>query len=147
MNHAKSVKTFVQRQIINAWCMYDWGSSAFSTTIEAAVLPVFFGQADACVVDASSFQVMCELNPQIGKILEVERHSQPYLETVICIHDRFERNRETLIEGLRGLHEEANGRQILLVFKIARLVPFYVDAVESVRELHPARTGMEVAAR
>ncbi|MBN2393723.1 MAG: MFS transporter [Anaerolineae bacterium] len=42
MNQAKSVKTFVQRQIINAWCMYDWGSSAFSTTIEAAVLPVFF---------------------------------------------------------------------------------------------------------
>ncbi len=42
MNHAKSAKTFVQRQIINAWCMYDWGSSAFSTTIEAAVLPAFF---------------------------------------------------------------------------------------------------------
>ncbi|MFN2111473.1 MAG: MFS transporter [Anaerolineae bacterium] len=42
MNQAKSAKAFVQRQIINAWCMYDWGSSAFSTTIEAAVLPVFF---------------------------------------------------------------------------------------------------------
>ncbi len=27
---------------INAWCMYDWGSSAFSTTVEAAVLPVYF---------------------------------------------------------------------------------------------------------
>jgi len=42
MNHAESAKTFVQRQIINAWCMYDWGNSAFVTTIEAAVLPVFF---------------------------------------------------------------------------------------------------------
>ncbi len=31
------------RKIVNAWCMYDWGSSAFSTTIESAVLPVYFG--------------------------------------------------------------------------------------------------------
>ena len=31
------------RKIVNAWCMYDWGSSAFSTTAEAAVLPVYFG--------------------------------------------------------------------------------------------------------
>jgi UMF1 family MFS transporter len=30
------------KKIINAWCMYDWGSSAFSTTVEAAVLPVYF---------------------------------------------------------------------------------------------------------
>ncbi|MEJ5309799.1 MAG: MFS transporter [Anaerolineae bacterium] len=42
MNHTESAKAFVQRQIINAWCLYDWGSSAFSTTVEAAVLPVFF---------------------------------------------------------------------------------------------------------
>ncbi|MBN1486493.1 MAG: MFS transporter [Anaerolineae bacterium] len=30
------------QKIVNAWCMYDWGSSAFSTTIEAAVLPAYF---------------------------------------------------------------------------------------------------------
>ncbi len=42
MNPIKSTKDFVHQQMINAWCMYDWGSSAFSTTIEAAVLPAFF---------------------------------------------------------------------------------------------------------
>jgi UMF1 family MFS transporter len=35
------------KKIINAWCMYDWGSSAFSTTVEAAVLPVYFEQVVA----------------------------------------------------------------------------------------------------
>lgn len=35
------------KRIINAWCMYDWGSSAFSTTVEAAVLPVYFEQVVA----------------------------------------------------------------------------------------------------
>jgi len=40
-----NVKSAADRQyqkIVNAWCMYDWGSSAFSTTAEAAVLPVYF---------------------------------------------------------------------------------------------------------
>ena len=32
------------RKIVNAWCMYDWGSSAFSTTVESAVLPAYFEQ-------------------------------------------------------------------------------------------------------
>jgi UMF1 family MFS transporter len=32
----------IYTQVVNAWCMYDWGSSAFSTTVEAAVLPVYF---------------------------------------------------------------------------------------------------------
>jgi len=35
------------KRAVNAWCMYDWGSSAFSTTIEAAVLPVYFEQVVA----------------------------------------------------------------------------------------------------
>ncbi len=35
------------KRITNAWCMYDWGSSAFSTTAEAAVLPVYFEQVVA----------------------------------------------------------------------------------------------------
>jgi UMF1 family MFS transporter len=47
MKFLESTKTYTKKQIINAWCMYDWGSSAFSTTIEAAVLPVFFSSVIA----------------------------------------------------------------------------------------------------
>lgn len=35
------------RRTVNAWCLYDWGSSGFSTTVEAAVLPVYFEQVVA----------------------------------------------------------------------------------------------------
>ncbi len=41
------VKEYTYKQIVNAWCLYDWGNSAFSTTVEAAVLPVFFAQVVA----------------------------------------------------------------------------------------------------
>jgi UMF1 family MFS transporter len=32
-----------RRKIVNAWCMYDWANSAFSTTILAAVFPIYYG--------------------------------------------------------------------------------------------------------
>ena len=32
----------LHKRTVNAWCLYDWGNSAFSTTVEAAVLPVYF---------------------------------------------------------------------------------------------------------
>ncbi|MGC9399278.1 MAG: MFS transporter [Anaerolineae bacterium] len=35
---------FTHKQMTNAWCFYDWGSSAFSTTVESAVLPTYFGE-------------------------------------------------------------------------------------------------------
>jgi len=43
----KSQARHTYAQIVNAWCLYDWGSSAFSTTVEAAVLPIYFEQVVA----------------------------------------------------------------------------------------------------
>ena len=47
----------IYNRIVNAWCMYDWGSSAFSTTIEAAVLPVYFGQVVAASLPGNTATV------------------------------------------------------------------------------------------
>lgn len=35
------------RKLINSWSMYDWGKSAFETTIMAAVLPVYYSSVAA----------------------------------------------------------------------------------------------------
>ncbi len=43
----------VYSRVVNAWCMYDWGSSGFSTTVEAAVLPVYFEQVVAAGLAAN----------------------------------------------------------------------------------------------
>jgi hypothetical protein len=90
---------------------------------------------------------MQELNPQLGRSLKIQRRSPPYLETLICIHRDYEKTRTDLIEGLASLHEEANGRQILMVFKIDRLLPYYEEALSSVRELCHSDQGNEVAVR
>ncbi|MGC9358604.1 MAG: MFS transporter, partial [Anaerolineae bacterium] len=77
-----SIKKYTYSQIINAWCLYDWGSSAFSTTIEAAVLPVFFEQVIAAdlpnnlatsywgYVNSASLLVAAILAPILGSIAD-----------------------------------------------------------------------------
>jgi UMF1 family MFS transporter len=39
---AKPAKSYSYRQIVNAWCMYDWANSAFATSILAVILPTYF---------------------------------------------------------------------------------------------------------
>ncbi len=49
----KDPKNYTKKQVTNAWCMYDWGSSAFSTTVEAAVLPVYFEEIARAVLESN----------------------------------------------------------------------------------------------
>lgn len=64
---------------IRAWCLYDFGNSAFATTILAAVLPVYFsnviytgtGTAATAVwgiITAVSMAVMAVISPILGAI-------------------------------------------------------------------------------
>ena len=38
------LKVFRRLSTENAWCLYDWGNSAFVTTVVAAILPVYFAE-------------------------------------------------------------------------------------------------------
>ena len=79
---AKSALRYTYNQIVNAWCMYDWGSSAFSTTVEAAVLPVYFEQVVAAglpgntatvywgYTNAVSLLIVALLAPILGSIAD-----------------------------------------------------------------------------
>ena len=112
-----------------------------------AVLPVFFGSRPACLVDRGAFQLMVELNPQIGQTLVILAVSDPYLESVTCMsHSGWpsERTRRDLIKAMLELEHEPSGRQILELFKVDRLVPFQENYLDTVQQL---RTGMESPAK
>ena len=100
----------------------------------SAILPVFFGKADAAIVDSGTFDVTREMNPQIGRKLRILRSSPPILEGIVCLAKNHQ-YREELIEALRGLHTEPQGRQILLVFGFSKLVPFDKAGLAQVRTL------------
>ena len=105
------------------------------STPSAAALPVFFGKLGAGVVDRDSFELMEEMNPQLGARLRVLSVSPPLIRGILCMDRRPVPYREDLIQGLRDLHLTPAGRQILMVFKSNRLKPVEPEDLERVRTL------------
>ena len=116
----------------------------------AVVLPVFFGKKPCCLVDQFSFEVMAELNPQVGRQLQAVATSDPYVDVIICLaNEGFvgSRGKEDTIAGLRDLHQEAAGQQILMLFKIGPLIPFEESQFKEVRALHAQYERLRKEAR
>jgi len=104
------------------------------TKASAAILPVFFGKADAAVVEQTSFDVTREMNPQVGAKLRVLDASPALTEALICISEKQE-YRDEVLAAMRDLHLDIQGKQILMVFRFSRLMPLDLPAFERVREL------------
>jgi len=104
----------------------------------AAILPVFFGKKDACLVTQSSFDVVRELNPQIGRELQELAASDRFTDIIICLsYDDWtsDKGKADLTKALGELHLEPAGQQILSLFKINQMIPFEELHMESVRNL------------
>ncbi|HMP72890.1 MAG TPA: PhnD/SsuA/transferrin family substrate-binding protein [Kiritimatiellia bacterium] len=103
-----------------------------------AVLPVFFGKAAAAVVDRSGFDLMVEMNPQVGRELQIVAESEVLVDGVIVLrNDDWPEGsyREDLIRTLGEFHVEPAGAQILTFFKTDRLIPYEENHMDSVRRL------------
>ena len=91
--------------------------------VSQVVLPVFFGKADACVVDRSGFVIMSEMNPEVGKTLSVLAHSEPYLDSICCVRQsgwEQEQNRSDLLAALEEIPEDPAGKQIMETIQVQR---------------------------
>lgn len=91
--------------------------------VSAAVLPVFFGNADAAVVAESTFKMMCELNPQLSRTLKTVARSPSLVPAIMCFREDFESpEKEKVITALRELHKTPAGEQVLTIFQSQALV-------------------------
>jgi hypothetical protein len=101
-----------------------------------AILPVFFHQADACLVTSNAFQVACELNPQLRKTLQV-RATSPEVVTALFFFRRGQVSaaREQLELAIAKLHDSPAGIQVLTVFQCERMLKCPVACLDSTREL------------
>ena len=99
-----------------------FGSVTTDTKASRVVLPVFFGQADACLTSKQGFDTMCELNPQVGKDLTAIA-SSPMM--VLCFYvfnkNYHSPNRVRFLKVLSELHTSAAGRQLATLFQFDRL--------------------------
>jgi ABC-type phosphate/phosphonate transport system substrate-binding protein len=86
------------------------------------VLPVFFGQAEACVTSRRSFETMSELNPQVGKDLEVLASSGPLVLMFYIFRKNYEQaQKERLTAAISKLRASAGGQELATLFQFDEL--------------------------
>jgi hypothetical protein len=105
------------------------------TKPSSACLPVFFSRTGACIIDEGSFSVLKDMNPQLGAQLKILASSAPLLESVMALDVRHGHYRAELQDALRTMHQEPQGRQLLMLLKGERAVPVARTDLEGVNEL------------
>ncbi|MGJ5819683.1 PhnD/SsuA/transferrin family substrate-binding protein [Paludibaculum fermentans] len=86
------------------------------------VLPVFFGQADACITTKRGFDSMCELNPQVAKELKAIATSPGMIVNAYFFRKNYQTvYRERFVKALSGLRSTAAGRQLAMLFQFDEL--------------------------
>jgi ABC-type phosphate/phosphonate transport system substrate-binding protein len=104
------------------------------------VLPVFFGQAEACLVPESVFHAMAELNPQIAQRLKVLKRSPGFAGLVTCTLKNLD---PKLVAAMKHnaftLSDSVAGRQLQMIFQYRyhRLyAPQYLEATERIYRIY-----------
>lgn len=103
---------------------------------QEAVLPTFFGKADACLVAEDEFQLLNELNPQIAQVLSVVVTSPEVMPLLVVRHrDYHSIALPALID--RGIHlcEKPQGQQVFTLIQLSRFGRFREDEFRGTREL------------
>ena len=105
-------------------------------SVSKALLPVFFGKADAVVCLSKSFDLMKELNPQVGVRLKVRLKSEPLLSTLLCMRAGFREIKPGTIRrvGL-DLHNSPEGSQLLTLMGVEKFVPFDGNDLAAIAKL------------
>jgi len=111
-----------------------------TTKTSQAILPVFFQQADLCIVTRHSFETMAELNPQLHTNLIVLAHSPNLVRALYFAQKGMDSEiREVVEDGATQLQHHVEGQQILTLFKAERIIPFephYLDGVKDLLNEH-----------
>ena len=100
------------------------------------ILPVFFGQADACLVSRHEFEAMAELNPQVGQKLEILATSPRLIPLVFSLGRGLNsREREALQTSVRIAQGDPDFRQLLMLHRMRAFEPIDRAALDTTREL------------
>lgn len=100
------------------------------------VLPVLFGQSDACVIADTFYNTIVEMNPQVGRVLKPIASTPELVDTILIFRKGYRQDlKERASRILDQMDEYPKGKQILLLFKIEDLIPISDSGLSSTRAL------------
>ena len=101
------------------------------------VLPVFFGQAELCLVPESAYHAMAELNPQIGVHLKVLMRSPEFVRSIHCTTPSLNsRLVETIKRNAVTMAHTVDGQQLMLIFQFQRQFLFDPDYIKGTERIY-----------
>lgn len=113
-----------------------------ATKSSQVVMPVFFGQADACLVSRSHYETMVEMNPQLGQKMRILEKSPGFVTGVLAMRKDLQKTtRDAIVKTLSEMHTDPKGKQIMTLFRINRLIPFMPEHLTSVEKVLKERRG------
>jgi ABC-type phosphate/phosphonate transport system substrate-binding protein len=90
-----------------------------------SVIPIYFRQADACVVTDRAYNTITELNPSFSNKITIITESPGFIIGFICVRKDCDENmRRAFIESGISLEKETEGRQMLTLFRLDRVAPY-----------------------
>jgi phosphonate transport system substrate-binding protein len=99
-----------------------FASMTADAKVSRVVLPVFFGQADACLTSKRGFELMCELNPQVASNLTPLAASSLLVTCFYAFRKTYHGpNRERFFNLHNTLLSSAAGRQLATLFHFEEL--------------------------
>jgi len=105
-------------------------------TVSKVVMPVFFRQADACVVSRQVFDLTSDLNPQIGRELTVIARIEHLAQGIVAFDRRLpDKTRQNFMQAFLTLHESPEGQQLLMLFHVRKLIPFRTEYLKTTEAL------------
>jgi ABC-type phosphate/phosphonate transport system substrate-binding protein len=100
------------------------------------ILPVFFNQADACVVTRTMYNTMVELNPQIAQRLKAIEVSPPLIPSFFCFTKNSDVNvREKVLKEISRWHLSSFGKQSLILFQTEGLETHPISCLDNTLKL------------
>lgn len=111
---------------------------SFDNKATNVVLPVFFNKVDAAIVTAASYELLCELNPQIKKDMSILKISKPFIRALFCLDGRNidEDKKKYLIDYISRIHKGTYGKQLTELYMFDKLIPFKNEYLQNILELY-----------
>jgi len=112
------------------------GHMTRNTKLSQVVLPVFFGQSDACVVTRRGLNIMAELNPQLSRKLKVLLASPKVVSSFFsCRKDYPAHLKEPIFDRLLNVRVSATAKQLMTLFQSPGYTVWQVDCLRTANSM------------
>ena len=115
----------------------DFAHLTLTQSAHHAILPLYFDQADACIIKVSDFSEACTLNSEIGTRLEATHTSPPFLISLFAFNRKYpEADAEKIVSAALTHSRDQTTTTFLELVGRKELIAFDPSALNTVQRLH-----------